>query len=381
MRKCKAFLVIVGLASMVLLSSQVKNSDAPKKGDWDPKIKLMWRAETAGENPLVRVFPLKVHDNGNVYVMDQKFSKISIFNPQGKFIKSFGKRGEGPGEFKHVMDIHLLKDRFILVDMGQILIYSLDGVFEKSFKIRNQTGTNPLFFIDATAYLYTPSDPRVPGPPDSIEIFDVSKQSKKVLLDLSPGDEKELPGGGGRMVMIRIGGGDLQRRTGMVVGYDGKSVFYGHNDNYRITEIDLSGKKIMDFSVANRPLNQITQAFKEKMVGRMQIRIQGGPSADDVKKRIIKSIPDVCTYFWRIQKLANGLILVYASDIVREDGLHIDIFSSKGEYLYKMDIKVPQVENLNPTRAQIAGSFLYAFYEDSGGDNHLAKFQIHLPNN
>ena len=183
------------------------------------------------------------------------------------------------------------------------------------------------------------------------------------------------------MVMIRIGGGDLQRRAGMVVGYDGNSVFYGHNDKYQITKIDLSGKELLTFSMANRQLKKITQAFKEKMVGRMQIRVQGGPSPEDIKKRIIKSFPDVCTYFWRIQKLANGLILVYASDIVREDGVHIDIFNPQGEYLYKMDIKVPQAENLNPTRLQIAGSFLYAFYEDSEGNNHLAKFQLKLPKN
>ena len=43
---------------------------------------------------------LKVDHLGNIYIADRSEYRILKFSPEGKFIKSMGKKGNGPGEFK-----------------------------------------------------------------------------------------------------------------------------------------------------------------------------------------------------------------------------------------------------------------------------------------
>ena len=45
---------------------------------------------------------LAVDDDGNIYVYDPKLVKIIVFNNKGNFKKSFGRKGQGPGEFQFV---------------------------------------------------------------------------------------------------------------------------------------------------------------------------------------------------------------------------------------------------------------------------------------
>ena len=39
-------------------------------------------------------------DNGNIYILDAGNCRIQKFDPEGKFLASFGREGQGPGEFQ-----------------------------------------------------------------------------------------------------------------------------------------------------------------------------------------------------------------------------------------------------------------------------------------
>jgi hypothetical protein len=41
-----------------------------------------------------------VDDQENIFVMDQKENKVRIFGPSGRLLSSFGRKGQGPGEFQ-----------------------------------------------------------------------------------------------------------------------------------------------------------------------------------------------------------------------------------------------------------------------------------------
>ena len=52
---------------------------------------------------------------------------------EGKFIKSFGRKGEGPGEireFNGSQQLHLTKNNLIIVDRSRIHYFSKDGTFK-----------------------------------------------------------------------------------------------------------------------------------------------------------------------------------------------------------------------------------------------------------
>jgi hypothetical protein len=55
---------------------------------------------------------------GNVYVMDFSDNNIKKFDPAGKFLQVFGRKGQGPGEFNMPIDMVFAKDRLVVWDMG-----------------------------------------------------------------------------------------------------------------------------------------------------------------------------------------------------------------------------------------------------------------------
>ena len=58
-------------------------------------------------------------DAGNLYVFDRLAARVVVVNPQGNFVREFGRRGEGPGEFQSALDMVVMRDgRVVVADMG-----------------------------------------------------------------------------------------------------------------------------------------------------------------------------------------------------------------------------------------------------------------------
>lgn len=72
--------------------------------------------------------------SGNqLYVAEE--SSISLFSLEDfTFVKSIGRKGEGPGEFKGFLGFKLMPDYLFISDIGRVLYFSRDGEFLKSRK-------------------------------------------------------------------------------------------------------------------------------------------------------------------------------------------------------------------------------------------------------
>ena len=56
---------------------------------------------------------------GNLHVFDRMAARVVVVNPQGDFVREFGRRGEGPGEFQSALDMVVMRDgRVVVADMG-----------------------------------------------------------------------------------------------------------------------------------------------------------------------------------------------------------------------------------------------------------------------
>jgi len=75
---------------------------------------------------------IEVDDEGNIYVADSKEVCVKVFDKNGKHIRTFGKKGQGPGEIQFFSRVHMFAGKEVMIyDRGnnRLSFYSLDGEF------------------------------------------------------------------------------------------------------------------------------------------------------------------------------------------------------------------------------------------------------------
>lgn len=71
---------------------------------------------------------IDVDTSGNIYVLDSGVHKVFILDSQGRYLKHFGKKGQGPGEFQTPSCMKIMPDGKInIVDNGNRKIIQFDS--------------------------------------------------------------------------------------------------------------------------------------------------------------------------------------------------------------------------------------------------------------
>ncbi len=93
---------------------------------------------------------IDVDSDGNIYILDRKVKKVKIFDSEGKFLRKFGKDGQGPGEMNVPITIQVISNDELVVSDAlnqRLMFYSLEGEFkrEMSTAVKALGLTLPLF--------------------------------------------------------------------------------------------------------------------------------------------------------------------------------------------------------------------------------------------
>lgn len=94
---------------------------------------------------------MAVDDNGTIYILDRKEANVKIFDKEGNFIKTIGKKGQGPGEMTYPYQIFITSRGEIMVDDSpsySLLFFSKEGEFLKSISTKKTVLLEPI--IDST---------------------------------------------------------------------------------------------------------------------------------------------------------------------------------------------------------------------------------------
>jgi hypothetical protein len=84
------------------------------------------------EEAFGRVEDLAVGADGSIYVLDGLAHAIRVFRSDGEFVRSIGREGEGPGEFRHPLQLTLAMDGSLWVydrsfPYGSVLVLAPEG--------------------------------------------------------------------------------------------------------------------------------------------------------------------------------------------------------------------------------------------------------------
>jgi len=98
--------------------------------------KLTFGNEVENKEKWLSSYGISIDSNGNIYVCDWVKSQIQIFDSQGKFISSFGTKGEENGQLNYPMGITINSKGNIIVsecDNHRIQIFDSKGNFISKF--------------------------------------------------------------------------------------------------------------------------------------------------------------------------------------------------------------------------------------------------------
>ena len=147
---------------------------------------------------LARPCAVEIGYDGSRYVLDENEARIVRYGPDGRFMGSFGRKGEGPGEFDQPTDLEQLPNGTLVVAdwVGmRISFFSPEGDFIRSFRRQKFSGQ---VAISRENRINIHEQPRTLG---AMGMFVGGMEEEEVepLIDVVGSDGEEL-GGVGQLV-------------------------------------------------------------------------------------------------------------------------------------------------------------------------------------
>lgn len=91
---------------------------------------------SAQADPIWQAADVEAGPDGRIYVADAKAGKIHVFDPTGKRLLSFGRRGQGPGEFDFPHAVAVTGGRIYVKERdSRILTFDPGGVYTGQFRL------------------------------------------------------------------------------------------------------------------------------------------------------------------------------------------------------------------------------------------------------
>ncbi|MDE2655821.1 MAG: hypothetical protein OXI71_18660 [Gemmatimonadota bacterium] len=109
---------------------------------------------------------------GNLYVLDYQVERVVVAGPAGEFVREFGRKGEGPGEFEEVHGLAVMRDgRAVVSDSRRLVfhIFQADGRVGRTVRMDftvgvlrignfvTQPGADAIIAVPSAADEYMPS--------------------------------------------------------------------------------------------------------------------------------------------------------------------------------------------------------------------------------
>jgi len=301
-----------------------------------------------------RVRDIHADPQGNIYVDDYSNGRIQVFDPQGSFLRTIGRPGQGPGEFENPTLIRFggREGRLHVMDRyRRINLFDDKGIYLRS--VMPERGLVD-YFPDAAdgflAVMHTGSDEELTSL-HALCRLDANGKTRTVLA--------EFPS---NLYMERREGATLAVRTGYEISIyaaplAGQGLVYGHSKEYELVILGPEDRKALVIR-KDGPRPEFTS---EEKAGFGKI-----------------PVPKLKPYFFGILTDPEGRIYVQRNmntggkrgygPIATEDK-QFDVFSREGVFLFRAA--------LPPNTRVIRSGLVYTYFIDEDqGLEYAQRFRI-----
>jgi len=366
--KYRIFLFILLTFFGFLFTQQIVNPDQPEKGEWSFSPQKAWETDHADTDILVNIIAIRIDQQGKIFILNSKLNRVHVFNSLGKFLFSFARKGEGPGEIKQAWGLFVIENRVIIPDTNKIHYFSKEGKYIES--LPTPTMSLSYLFLDQHRVVAIPfysfqKEQR------EVVLYDLKEESKKLLFRIPKVKALRYSGENIRL-MLRM---PFEAAEELLMVKRAEEIWYGYNNTYRIQRLSLNPKDSMSFSIQGRGRKEISRKNKHALFERVADNNSQLPN--NVLNALSNQIPDQMPYFHYLFTDRLGRFLVLRASPVKSNSRNVDVFSSMGKYLYRGSIRIdPEYSIL---QLALRNGNLVVFVEDLDGERKLVKYTLNMP--
>lgn len=290
-------------------------------------------------------------DEGNIFILNMKPFRVKVYDKEGKYIRSIGREGQGPGEFQFPGNIQFTEQKELMVcDLrrGVILFFSVEGQFLREIKsqILILAGYT---LIDSQGNIYLNKSPLRREPLYKfLKIFPPYENSE-VVTSLPASTKLTVPP---RRIRFSLLPGDR--------------LVWGIQSEYEFHICDSKGttiKRILKKHAAVR----VSDNYKEKYFERLP------PSISKKSQNFSQHFPAFDQFFTD----DDGRLFVKTYVKLKgTDKYIIDVFDPEGRYLCQTALKVGDEISLDQDKFVIKDNMLYSVETDEEGFPVLKRYRI-----
>jgi hypothetical protein len=325
---------------------------------------------------------ISLHGNGDIFVCDGKAADVKRFDASGKFLRTIGRRGQGPGEFSAPSMVHVSENCLVVWDRStrKLSLLTRTGRFLKALSLAQAREGYPM---------------QIRSLPDGkfvIETERFNAQDERSLQECLIGlysSQMELI----KTLYVRAvarfrpifnpGYAEVHQPFNPRVYWDvtpDGNVVIGCSDKYEIEIHDPEKGKLQTFSGKYVPV-KTNKEDQEEYFSQMNVSFVTKDGQRTTRKGapayIISNtfFPRYKPAFDSLRADSEGNIWVHTYRESREEEKRtFDAFSGQGEFLGKIEILPPG--EYPRTGTTIRSGFFWKIESDKDGLNKITKYKI-----
>lgn len=270
---------------------------------------------------------VQVDDEENIYILDWKEIKIAVFDKNGDHVRTFGKKGQGPGEMSMPVRMEMAPGNSLIIDdMGnaKLIFYSLAGACLKEIPTGKRWSTIR-FQFDSKGHIY--GDTRIYGDRITTELIKFDSEFEPIATIASFEDKKRIPS---------VEQAFLIRFSFNLDGND--NLIWLITSKYELSVLNSEGKTIKRIIKDYDPV-KITDRIKKKLI-KEQFGDRGIPPNKTFE--VPSHFPPI--RYFIVDDI--GRIFVSTYEYEEKDNsykLYYDVFDAEGRYIAKFSLSERQM--------------------------------------